>query len=382
MNMRKAFLFIALVSLVLVSCKVEVQPEDFAHPEGTVKVTVDFTSETVEKNLYYDFDDMVVTFEYQATPYFAPEQQYDQTHNNTFGVCTWREFTPFFIGGVTYRCTLGYFSQGYWHFDIRGLNSSGVVLVTDHCDIMLSGAQDNFISMKLLNRGEGDPSGFIVDIQTPALEGEQSEYYMRCYTTKISYNNGQMITEGTRTLANLQWTAQRNNDNSMHFYSESPMTYEGGTYLVETELIGPSGIHIAGQNVLMPFTPGHPATIRGRLEGGAFIFVTFVITEDRTEPLGYIEYRNPISVSPSSNTDYIYTVKDRNTVLRFVRTGGSVSSVMWYVDGDYAFTGTEFTFNSGFCGQHEVSAIVHNASGEKTGYAQMLVITQLAEDYE
>lgn len=364
--MRRFLLLLILVPLLLASCSQETQGTS---PEGLAEVIVELSD---PKALYVANPEAseVARYEYRATPYFGPTETYTGGSTDIFGACSWTRFTPTLVSGATWRCSLGYYTQGHWHFDVRGLNSKGAVIISDSCDAMLSVTSTNCLSLTLLMRDEGVKSGLDIDVTTPALEGSPSQYQMRCYVSPISFDEGTAVTTGTRTQLPLSWTVNALADGSMRFRATSAALTQG-IYLVETELIGPSGLHIAGQSMVIPLAAGTPAKIRGEVEGGAYIFVTFALTEDKTEPAGYITAGN-VRSDTASNTGSVNVTLSQNTTLTFNRTSGTVSTAHWYVDGVFVAQGTSYVYSSASVGEHEISVILYNADGQKTGSAQVL----------
>lgn len=367
--MRRFLPVLILAALLLaVSCTQEAVPEENGDLE---EVTVEIAD---TKALYIsnpEFAD-IERYEYRATPYFGPTETYAGGSTDIFGACSWTRFYPTFTGNATYRCSLGYFTQGRWHFDFRGLNSKGAVVYTDagNCDITVSKTNANLVSANLFIRGGDVRSGIDIDVTTPALEGSPSQYQMKCYITPISYNEGTAVTSGTRTQLSLSWSVNALSNGSMRFRATSPAITQG-VYLIEMELVGPSSLHIAGQSLITPLPAGTPMKIRGEIEGGAYIFVTFALTEDKTEPAGYITAQN-VRVNTQANTGAVNIAVSQNTTLTFNRTSGTVSSVHWYLDGTFVAQGTSYVYSSNAVGEHEISAILYNADGQKTGSAQVL----------
>lgn len=206
-----------------------------------------------------------------------------------------------------------------------------------------------------------------------------SQFAPTGYTAIASH----VITEGSRTLQSLSWTGTPREGNTMEFTAVGT-GYSQGVYLVEIELYGPSGIHIAGQSLAVRLVSGSTAQVLGHLEGGAYILAAFAVTENKKEVAGYITSDGHVRTDVTGNRGSLQIGAGTTISFRYVAAASSqeVSSITWFVDGVQRGASSSgnltWSWTDGSVGEHEISAVLWSADGQKVGTAVALLFVGVA----
>lgn len=344
--------------LSLISCDTETA-QNFA--EATLVVAD-------AKVLTIDSPNQVVSYKYMATPLFEEE--------NTFGKT--EKFTVVKVD-ANKRASLGYYSQGKWHFEIRGYNKYGVAIVGGESDVYLQEGKENYITVNMFYKKlDGQVSSLELDFVTPALEDLPSSFTPHVYFTEIDWENG--VTDGVRVELDIELVGTVNEKNQMNFIGNlTDLGQRAG--LLEIVLLGPNDKYITGQSMICTFIAGAVTKVTGNLEGGAYIEGTLNIIDDKSEPgIITISGRNWTKLGDDWGSVQITKNTTEFVSCNVTELNGkefAASRFEWYIDGKKVASGKTATIDFNYeCGEHTLSCLVFNANGQKTGTGSIKVLVE------
>ena len=310
--MKRTLFFLLVIILLITSCS---SPETPLQGEGFVKLVA-----TQPKGLDIVDSGRIDHYEYTALPLFELKNEKLSGATNDWTVLSANEESSELIGP---------FSQGKWVFELRAISVNGVMLWYGKTDYYINATKSNIIPIEL-KRAEG--KGFIeFRLNVP-------EYSLNMTTPKVTLD-GKEVT--------LEWTVKGEGTGTIEYYallSDVSVGWHKVTVRVENE--GSS----VGEAVAVEVSNGNYVFITGSFDVGRFSNGYLHIDEPMATR-GVIkkdgnEITNDSLVKKKSAT-YTYTLK----------SGRDTNEIVWYVNGEEAENGKEFTFTPLESGIYEVSAI-------------------------
>ena len=257
--------------------------------------------------------------------------------------------------------SLGYFTQGNWHFHLYGYNSEGQMVTEGEVDWFLKksqGSVENSIPV-VLNLSTANTGNLRVTVATQAVSSGNQTLKVRVqhsgentFTDKATYN----ATQGTVQNNILTWNQQING-------------LKSGRYEVELQIFN-DNVQIAGEALTVVIVDNAVTTIAGQVYASSFVHGNFAVTV----PGIVIGNAGENLQTAALNVDRTFTWTTDTS-----QTTGTIEKYEWYIDGNLVQTvngvnNRTWTYKFTTVGQFNVTCIARNSSGTEAGYSNVLVV--------
>ena len=310
--MKRTLFFLLVIILLITSCS---SPETPLQGEGFVKLVA-----TQPKGLDIVDSGRIDHYEYTALPLFELKNEKLSGATNDWTVLRANEESSELIGP---------FSQGKWTFELRAISVNGVMLWYGKTDYYINATKSNIIPIEL-KRAEG--KGFIeFRLNVP-------EYSLNMTTPKVTLD-GKEVT--------LEWTVKGEGTGTIEYYALlSDVSVGWHKVTVRVENAGSS----VGEAVAVEVTNGNYVFITGSFDVGRFSNGYLHIDEPMAT-------RGVIKKDGNEITSDELVKKESATYTYTLKSGRDTNEIVWYINGEEAEKGKEFTFTPLESGIYEVSAI-------------------------
>ena len=290
-------------------------------------------------------------YKYTATPNFTL-----QNPASIYGI----QSTQKSIGSNS-AVSLGYFTQGNWHFHLYGYNSEGQMVTEGEVDHYLkksSGSVENAIPV-VLNLSTANTGSLRVNVATQAVSSGNQ-------TLKIRVQHSG---ENTFTDKATYTAAQGTTQNNILTWNQTITNLRSGRYEVEIQIFN-DNVQIAGEALTVVIVDNAVTTIAGQVYASSFVHGNFNVTV----PGIIIGNAGENLQTAALNVDRAFTWATDT-----VQTTGTIEKYEWYVDGNLEQTvngvnNTSWTHKFTTVGQFNVTCIARNSSGTEAGYSNVLVV--------
>lgn len=257
--------------------------------------------------------------------------------------------------------SLGYFTQGSWHFHLYGYNSQSQMVTEGEVDWFLKKSQgtvENAIPITL-NLSTANEGSLNVIVATQAVSGGNQRMKVRLqhsgentFTDAATY----VATEGSVVNNILTWDRTINNLRS-------------GRYEVEIQIFN-DNVQIAGEALTVVIVDDASTTVRGQVYASSFVLGNFNVTVP-----GIIignAGQNVQTAALNASRQFTWTTDTTATT-------GTIEKYEWYIDGVLEQTvngvaNNTWTHTFTTSGQFNVTCIARNTSGTEAGYSNVLVV--------
>jgi plastocyanin len=293
----------------------------------------------------------ITDYKYTAVPNFTL-----QNPSSIYGIqSTQRSIGP--DGEVT----LGYFTQGNWHFHLYGYNSEGQMVTEGEVDWYLKksqGSVENVIPITLI-LSTANKGSLRVIVATQAVSAGNQTLKVRVQ------HSGENTFTDQATYTASQGTFQ----NNILTWNQTIPNLTSGRYEVELQIFN-NNVQIAGEALTVVVIDSAITTVAGQVYASSFVHGNF----DVTVPGIIIGSVGENLQTAGLNVDRQFTWTSDTT-----QTTGVIDKYEWYIDGVLIETVNGIANKSWVhkfttVGQYNVTCIARNNSGTEAGYSNVLVV--------
>ncbi len=293
----------------------------------------------------------ITDYKYTATPNFTL-----QNPSSIYGV----QSTQKSIGPDS-AVSLGYFTQGNWHFHLYGYNDQGQMVTEGEVDWYLKkslGSVENAIPV-ILNLSTANEGSLKVVVATQAVSSGNQTLKVR-----LQHSGENVFTDAATYTAN-QGTVQ----NNILTWDKTISNLTSGRYEVEIQIFN-DNVQIAGEALTVVIVDDAVTTIAGQVYASSFVHGNFAVTV----PGIIIGNAGENLQTAALNVSRAFT-----WTTDALQTTGTIEKYEWYVDGVLQQTvngvaNKSWTHTFTTVGQFNVTCIARNASGTEAGYSNVLVV--------